>query len=242
MISTTLILKTLDEAINKCQHREGYLTPKQRGAVKPTSAEQEFIDNFDSSSYTEGDTEQFYTDAKIQEEYYYNGKEHLGLMGFSKDEINAVENWGDEGYEEINGKIYNTKTYKKWKKDGLLDDEIIDKWIANLDSAIETGPDIQRDMLLFREGHWVKGIMKGDTIEQKGYASTSYDEEEAKGWGDSNRYNIKYYVPKGTKGLWLSRPFDNLDEYEYLLGRNIRFYVLDVDDNHNTASVVVLPK
>ncbi len=238
MISTTIILKTLDEAIEKCQHREGYLTPKQRGAVKPTRAEQEFIDQFKIEDYHEGDLEMFEDHSREQNDFQYEDKNG----GFTDDEITAVETWGDEGYEDINGKIYNTDDYQESIENGWVTDEDIDEWIENIDSAIEKSPNIPVNTVLFREGHWVKGIMKGDIIEQKGYASTSYDEEEATGWGGSNRYNIKYYVPKDTKGLWLNAPFANLDEAEYLISRNIRFYVLDVNDDRKTASIVVLPK
>ena len=219
---------------------------------KPTNNDKKFLsiffnDNNDPKemltedyyeNYRETDRDIFFDDIKIQQDYDDS-------VGFTDEQLDVVGEWGWDGYTYINGKIYNTKEFRDMKKEGMIDDVMekeIDNKIDTILSAIEDGPNIQINSLLYRGGHWDARIKVGDVVTQKGFASLSYDETEAKAFADEdNRYNIEFYVPSQSKGIWLADPFDNLDEAEYLTPPDTRFYVFDIDETHNTAKVVILP-
>ena len=155
-----------------------------------------------------------------------------------------ISDWGEEGYTEINGFIYQTKDYKEYLEDGMVGEDDVQMKIDVIDEAMEESPNIQVNRIMYRGGHWVKSIRKGDVVTQDGFASLSYSEEEASYFSDDSdtRFLIEFYVPSETKGVWLADPFANLKEQEYLIGRNTRYYVLETDNEKRTAKVVILPE
>ena len=238
----TIIAKVLEDTINK----NIMLKCGPKWLSKPTKADKEFIakffnddgdDNSESiNTYEEGSKSLFEDHITLQEEYEDD-------VGFSQAGKDAVSDWGDEGYEDINGSIYNTEEFREKKEDGLLDKfdlEDIDEQIELIKETIEDGPDIPSNTILFRGGHFDERIKVGDVVTQEGFASLTYDESVADDFDTTlQRKKISFYVPSGSKGVWLSYPFDNLDEQEYLIPPNTRYYVFEVDSFE--AKVVILP-
>lgn len=214
---------------------------------KPTTQDKAFIETFlqedgkgSYKTYHEGNDEDFKKDLEKQIEYE-------NKKGFTEEQKDAVAEWGDDGYEDINGKIYNTEEFRDKKKNGFMGDGYL-KWIDDnieaLVGAIEDGPNISVDRILYRGGHWDDRVKVGDVVTQDGFTSLTYNEEGAEDFievSDSPRYFIEFYVPSDTKGVWVGEPFDNMDESEYLTPPGTRYYVFDVDKDSETAKVVVLP-
>lgn len=242
-----IIEKIIIESIKK--HNILTKCPRPSYIGKPTDKDLAFLkqffgeentnddeSDFNIDTFSEGGTVDYYNDARIQEEYE---DEH----GFSMRQFTVVSNWGDEGYTEINGYIYNTKEFRDYVEDEIIDVEDVRRDIDTLQEAIDESPNLTVNRIMYRGGHWVKSIRAGDVVTQKGFASLSYDETEAEAFMEDtdNRFLIEFYVPKSTKGLWLAEPFDNLKEQEYLIGQGTRYYVLETDNENRTAKVVILP-
>lgn len=164
-------------------------------------------------------------------------------VNYTLDETLAVEDYGKFGYENINGKLYNTKKYKDeltHEENPVEFEEDIDKKIRNIDSAIEKSPGLTQNTIFFRSGHWNKGLKKGDVSSfGNGYVSTSYKKETTEMFKYDERYDIEIYADKGAKGLSLDGSmFDCMDgEKEFLLKRNQKFEVIEVDDVAKTAKI-----
>ena len=163
---------------------------------------------------------------------------------YPKKQINTVHYWGEEGYKYINGKIYGTDDYEEAIEDNVVNEEDIKEHIDILQQAIDESPRVPVDTVTVRSGHWDSGYKEGDIVVQKGFASTSYtDTVDASDTSYEYSYEIKYYVPTGSKGVLLSDESfpENLGEEELLLGRNTRQYVLNQDDDAQTVEVLILP-
>lgn len=164
-------------------------------------------------------------------------------VNYTLDETLAVEDYGKFGYENINGKLYDTKKYKDeltHEENPVEFEEDIDKKIRNIDSAIEKSPGLTQNTIFFRSGHWNKGLKKGDVSSfGNGYVSTSYKKETTEMFKYDERYDIEIYADKGAKGLSLDGSmFDCMDgEKEFLLKRNQKFEVIEVDDVAKTAKI-----
>ena len=160
---------------------------------------------------------------------------------YAPEEFGGVNNFGSNEYKLVNGKIYDTDYYK-WKKGTTLD-EFIDRRIEQIDSAIERSPPLSRDTTFFRYGFFPSGMKVGDTGKFKGYTSTTYQEKTAERFkegydgGEEGRYKITIKAPKGTKGVLLNEQFEAMREHEFLLSRNQRYMVLEVNDT--TREVVI---
>ena len=166
---------------------------------------------------------------------------------YSAQQKDVISYWGHTGYKKINGKIYDTEDYREDKEVyGFITDEVekeINEKINHLQSAIDESPRVPNNTVTVRSGHWDRGHKEGDIIVQKGFASTSYtDTVDASGTDDEYSYEIKYYIPTGSKGLLLNpSQFNVMSEEELLLGKNTRQYVLNQDDDAQTVEVLILP-
>ena len=219
-------------------------TPKY--CSKPTKEDLEFINDFFynhdgepplMNNFEEGDELNHYEDSRIQREYDDN-------VGFTENEIETVEFWGDTGYLDINGKIYNTSDYRGDLKDGLVNEEEVDEQIETLQSAIDNSPNIEVDRIMYSGRHWVKSIKDGDVVTQKGFSALSYSKKIGKTWMQESdtRYLVRFFVPTGTKGVWLGEPFEHVKgELEYLTGMGTRYYVFGSDPVHKTVNALILP-
>ena len=107
-----------------------------------------------------------------------------------------------------------------------------------MDSAIKKSPGLTQNTVLYRCGHWDTSLKKGDIGSFKGYSSTTYDSSVQDIFEKGNRYKIKIYADKGSKGIRLNSQFDAYEsEKEWLLPRNQKFEVLKVDDVKQTVEI-----
>lgn len=124
-----------------------------------------------------------------------------------------------------------------------------DKSIDIFDNMIEKSPPLQENTTLYRIGDFPLDMVEGERGEWKSYTSTSFNSYVAKNGlkkyagfnpGD-DRYQIKIYAPKGTKGIV---PCDNTGcqdwQSEFTLGRNQKYVVLNVNHVDKTAEVLLI--
>lgn len=166
---------------------------------------------------------------------------------FTSDEKKSVGYWQGDGYSEINGKIYNTESYRgicQYEDDVPGYNKELDTHMKNIDSAINKSPGLTQDTILYRAGHWDSSLKKGDKGTFKGYSSTSYSDEDMdmfSGFGE-DRYTIEIYADKGTKGISINDTFGGMSgEKEFLLPRNQNYEVIDVDNRNMVAKIHLLP-
>ena len=246
----------IEKTINEIIYKNYLLKCRPRWLSKPTQSDEKFLTKFFNDknepidmldedyyeNYNIGSMDAYDEHVKLQGDFHINGKGFTNTGDLN--EVDSVSDWGYVGFDDFNGKIYNTEDFREKKAMGLFDDdglEIIDKKIDLIKSAIEKSPDIPENMLLYRGGHWDKRIKVGDVVTQDGFASLTYVDDYADDFVYDDRYMIEFYVPKGSKGLWLDAPFMNLGECEYLTPPNMRYYVFDIDDGSKSAKVVILP-
>lgn len=162
---------------------------------------------------------------------------------YEPNEFGAVNNFACQEYKLINGSIYKTDYYKERKRNNPNIDEWVNMRKENLDSAIDRSPPLDIDTTFYRYGDFPSGLRVGDTGKFKGYTSTTYQEKTAERFKDgydhdsSGRYKITIKAPKGTKGVLLNDTFEGVKEHEFLLGRNQKYMVLEVNDD--THEVVI---
>lgn len=162
-------------------------------------------------------------------------------VNYTEDEVQSMTYWGHSGYNYINGQICDTSHYRRWLT--YVDDKgksikEINEHIKNMDSAIKKSPGLTQNTVLYRCGHWDTSLKKGDIGSFKGYSSTTYDSSVQDIFEKGNRYKIKIYADKGSKGIRLNSQFDAYEsEKEWLLPRNQKFEVLKVDDVKQTVEI-----
>lgn len=143
--------------------------------------------------------------------------------------------------DHINYKISHEKYLDK------LDNET-KKHISNIDSLMEESSGLPYNTLLFRGGHFNIHTRVGETISFNGYQSTSFQHSTAQfykeggGFGetdDSMMYLI--HAPKGTKGIAGndSRFMNGFEEHEYVLPRNTKMKVINIDYEKKVCEVVI---
>ena len=121
--------------------------------------------------------------------------------------------------------------------------------IKLLDKTIEKSPPLQEDSILYRYGSLPEGIQVGDHSKMEGYMSTSFNEYVAFDnipnggtWKMSHdkRYRMRIYAPKGTKGVVPCNDLECMDwQSEFLIGRNQKFIVLNMDEESRTADILL---
>lgn len=106
--------------------------------------------------------------------------------------------------------------------------------------------ELTENTLLWRGGQFDNELSVGDTIQDKGFVSTSFDETVARDFAteqDNGEYSyvFKINAPQGTKGLFIGD-----DEAEWLLDRNSEFSVSSIgeidDDGVITVELDIVPK
>lgn len=131
---------------------------------------------------------------------------------------------------------------------------------------IQNNVGLDVNTLLFRGGHWDIGMKVGEVGTIPVLNSLSYSKESAYMIGiDSdteleqvqqadgsmkweevpppNRYMIDVYVDEGFKGAMVNAPSlsKRFPEHEFLIDKNTRYIVVDVDDVNKTAKIKLLP-
>ena len=110
-----------------------------------------------------------------------------------------------------------------------------------LEKGIKSSKGLVADNMLYRNGHWDVGLKAGDTGSFPCFSSTSYSAGVANSIGEG--YAMHVYAPKGTKGMMIDTDYfhsDNFPEHEFLLGPNQKFIVLNVNDKHKTAEILLI--
>lgn len=165
-------------------------------------------------------------------------------------ELVSLKNYASTSHKTINSGLRNN-----WDPNfrDIPDDlDTIERYkqeIVNLDSAMETSY-LAEDLTLYRGTKFpelsrqnlsIENAEKlvGQTIEDKGFVSTSLKKEFADiGFGESKEYQIGFIIkaPKGTHGIDMNglKLSNYKDEEEILLNRNMKFRITKVyDDSYN---------
>lgn len=115
--------------------------------------------------------------------------------------------------------------------------------IKKIDSLMDESPGLQQDTVLYRGGYFNVHTRVGDTVSFKGYQSTSFSRATAESYNEDKSDAMTYVIhaPKGTKGIvGNDSRFENGDwEHEYVLPRNTRMKVVNIDYDNNVCEVVI---
>ena len=148
----------------------------------------------------------------------------------------TIIDWSYNEHEIINGKIYNDDYYKYMIEKGEYTDEFIDQMIDDIDNCIKKAPPLEEDTILWMGREFDETLKPLEVSSYDGFCSTSFQERIANnhsGYGE--KYKIKIKAPKGTKGFCIKN--SELDEHEFLLGREQRFMVEEIDTVNKTATI-----
>ena len=177
-------------------------------------------------------------------------------VSWTRNELNSLLMWHGDGYEVINGSIYQTS---KWTDDleSIRRDspEMVDRVISdmvnvkkNLTGAInKTDGLVYPTVLYCGSGYFDVSKVVGDKISFDGYTSTSFSKHTGEHYKDiygEEGFLYKFLAPKGTKGIsFNSMPYDNLNiyswEHEYLLGRGTGGTIVGVDYGAREITVLL---
>ena len=158
------------------------------------------------------------------------------IFGDDFDGKSSLINWALDDSDVINGKIYDDDYYKDKIASGEYTDRYIDHMISDIDKCINEAPPLEEDTILWMGREFDETLEVGDESSYDGFCSSSFQERIANnhsGYGD--KYKIKIKAPKGTKGVCISYAED--EEHEFLLGRNQKFIVEEIDTVKKTATV-----
>lgn len=111
--------------------------------------------------------------------------------------------------------------------------------INDIDTVIKGSKGLSQDTVLYHKGSFPVSKNIGDAFTFKGYMSTTFQ----KGWlgkGTTDGYIYKILAPKGTKGVCANdNMLSSFNENEYLLGRNTKIRILDVNvKNHEVLCII----
>ena len=209
-----------------------------------TREQSELVINFDKKDYPHDNTKYKLTEAfppgKLEQaQLDYEREKHSHFIS----EIDyAVTAWTHGGYhdiQEIRLGIYDEQGARRQKGDDIVDGFIdANHYLAK---ALGDSKGLVADNMLYRRGHWDIGLKAGDVSELPCFSSTSYSAGAAASLGEG--YMIRVYAPKKTKGLMIDTDYfnsDNFPEHEFLLGPGQKYIVLNVNDNHKTAEILLL--
>lgn len=121
-------------------------------------------------------------------------------------------------------------------KKGRYTDAFIDHMIEDIDNRIDDAPPLQEDTILWMGREFDETLEVGEESSYDGFCSSSFQERIAdnhSGYGE--KYKIKIKAPKGTKGVCIS--YAEEEEHEFLIGRNQKFIVEEIDTVNKTATI-----
>ena len=159
-------------------------------------------------------------------------------MGRYKDKrLLAMDNYFNGDTRHINHTISHDGYLKALDKETR-------KQVKDIDSLMEESPGLKYNTLLFRGGTFDIHTRVGETISFKGYVSTTFQQNVAK-WYNEDKFgaNMLYLIhaPKGTKGIVGNDDrFNNgFMEHEYVLPRNTKMRVININYETNVCEVVI---
>jgi hypothetical protein len=146
---------------------------------------------------------------------------------FSEDENGAITIYTDQGHMSING-------YLRGSRYGG-DDQYVPKWVANLDSAIESAGPTTRNMTIYRgiSQRHLQELIDGGVLQDAGFASFTKDGETAAGFATGGSMGMRRSdgavleldLPAGSAALDM-KDAGIPNEQEVLLPRGSRFELI----------------
>lgn len=230
---------------------------KSWGTYTPNSGQiQKTIDNVDGSA-TISKEEKFsesgfksFSDGNETNDFFYFDDDKRGLLAKTNSQygkwLNNLEDgtrpviadYCADAYDDINKYWRQVGDWQNIDADKVkYQTDLIDKAIAsfNLKDSIQTyrGVDLDTIIQLFPDAEELSDLV-GQTFSDKAFSSTSPVRSVAEKFASQNGQDgvlLQLFVPSGTgRGAYINKlsGFQN-DEYEFLLKRNAKFEVIDVD-------------
>lgn len=236
--------------------------PSPKGFLQKTQQELQKSINYksDEKGAIEGYNTVMFTPLK---EYLEYGMILKDLEDIYLDDVEARSIWDektDKYYELLPLRDkHNSENPQDWETKNVR----VEKHIQLIDDAIDKSPVLQQDTVFYRWGRldekspfdedfdieYDEYTGEGDHGIFNGFTGLTYNENVAKDlpsyarWGNQNyvnRYQIKVYAPKGTKGITLDPNCGGKEwQSEFLLKRNQKFVVLSRDDENMTAEILL---
>ena len=164
-------------------------------------------------------------------------------QGYSEEFIEAIQGyWVNGWYEEMQHYLLDKNSLKNVRPDVR---EQIKQYTETMTNYLDNESiGIEYDTVLYRGGQWDTNLKVGDVKETELMFPTTYSKKYAEECRDEDsKYLIKIYAPYGTKGIMVDSPSlaDELyDEYEFLMNKNQKYIVLDVNDADKTATIQMI--
>jgi hypothetical protein len=160
----------------------------------------------------------------------------------SEGQQQALTSYQTSGHRAMNGYLRTGTYMNDFYVGSVASDADLDRHIKDLDSVIDSAPLLESDLTLYRgvSGKLADNLLTlqpGDSFEDKGYSSTSYDKGIATQFSKGGA-TIVITESKGSKGLDVDRLFDEeAFEFEVVLARNTKFTVDRVEGREVFVSI-----
>ncbi len=197
--------------------------------------------DYDISKYTVDE------DGYIEEEQI----ESQEKLEFNERELESLQEYFGYGADMVNSKLYNGNEWNhitaEEREEMTQYVNIIDRDLSKVMKRVDGLP---QDTVVYRGAKFDVGKIVGDTINFKGYTSTSFDKSVAdeynRGgkWSDSVVYTYEILLPKGTKGFCpndLSHGVDFTsfrEEHEFLMDKGFKGQIVDIDYENQVVTVM----
>ena len=258
MVQLNSILKVMDEYIDKCTDYPKYQALKYFKEHKE-EFQDETWDNGDGSlddgDAPVGNLQQLQED--LQDEVDYDGEEMGATYQYSRSDFCELQKYNngiyDKDYTEVD--VYDIDDFSFDDHEDYIGDYDyewydLEKTSQLIDSAIDKSPRLAQDTVFHRLGRIDNDgeyNEEGDHNVFRGFTGLSYNPNvptrglDFAGWMHrNNRYNLKIYAMKGTKGMALY-PHNGCHDWqaEFLLGRGQKFIVVSRNDNTMEAEILL---
>ena len=216
--------------MNKYHDKKGHFTNKENNNGE-CDHDYGGIEDFDTeyndlNKLEEDECDKIYGDLELFSTYEWK---------LNRNEKVAIQKYTNESID------YNT--YLRNKR---MDDENINDTIDALSKAIDRF-ELKDNLKVFRisDDLLIRNKKVGDIVEDKAFISTTpiksalYDYKEK--WGGGKDYNYEILIPKGKgRGAYIA-PYSHFGytEEEFLLQKNSKFKILDIDGKNVKLELVV---
>lgn len=275
MVTRNIILKSLDDAISKCgptiKQRFENFNPKDFSKEKYSSDQDVKGDRspIGEIQRRQGDAQKdidyTITDKMVSSLYqfhlfndlnsYLNKVTFEDMFGnkhrVGEYDIEFISKFSDDHSEYLGMEMVKTPVTYGLMIDDVLTEKTIPELGDMLSEAIDKSPRLLEPTLLYRFGHFEKGMKAGDTGKFDAFLSATFNEYVArKGIKNMNylklaesrksRYQMRIYAPKGTKGMVLNR-YNGCDDFqsEFLIDKGQKYIVLNVNDKKKTVDILL---
>jgi hypothetical protein len=160
----------------------------------------------------------------------------------SEGQQQALTAYQSSGYRAMNGYLRTNSEMQDFYTNSIESKADLDRHITNFDTLIDSIPPTETDSTLYRgvQGKLADNLLTlqpGDSFEDKGYSSTTYDKGIATAFSKGGA-TVVINAPKGSKGLDVDRLFDEeAFEFEVVLPRGTKFTVDRVEGREVFVSI-----